>query len=561
MCARRDRDSRLACTYLASGRDEAASFTQAGLDLAARSIAAHLQDRGLAGERALLMFPAGVDFLAAFLGCLYAGVVAVPVPAPAPGSMGPGLTRLGAIAADASPRVLLTVSDFTARRDAEGIEGLPGDPEWIATDRLPEDAAADWLRPGIEADGLAFLQYTSGSTSRPKGVMVTHGNLKANLGAMYRTAGCRPGWVTLSWLPNFHDMGLVGGLLLPLLGGFPAYLMSPTAFVQRPLRWLQAIGRYGVNLTGGPNFAYEHCVRRVPPSRRQDLDLSSWETAFNGSEPVRAHTLRTFLREFSACGLRAESLYPTYGMAEATLQVSADPPPRRTHFVPVSASALEQHRVEAAAEGDEDAVTLVGCGAPAPGFEIAIADPESCRRLEAGEVGEIWLAGPSVAGGYWRNPEATREAFRARLAQEEGSGPWFRTGDLGFLRDGQLFVTGRLKELVILDGRNHYPHDIEGTAEASHPALRSGAVIAFAVDDGATERLVVVCGVRPGDLDDPDVAPAINRRVAEIHEVRPQDVVLVPSSRIPKTSSGKLQRSRCRSLYLRGELAEEKVAS
>ncbi|HEV7786338.1 MAG TPA: AMP-binding protein, partial [Thermoanaerobaculia bacterium] len=395
----------------------------------------------------------------------------------------------------------------------------------------------------------------AGSTGSPKGVMVRHGNLMHNEEMIRRAFGQDERSVIVGWLPLHHDMGLIGNVLQPLYAGARCILLSPVAFLQRPVRWLRAISRYRATGSGGPNFAYELCVRKVGPEQRADLDLSSWSVAFNGAEPVRAGTLERFAEAFAPCGFRREAFYPCYGLAEATLFVAGGTMGRRPRVARVEPAALERNEVVAVAPEVPDARWLVSSGRPWMGQKIVVADPETGAACPPGWVGEIWVAGPSVALGYWRNPEATARDFHASLAGREGDGPFLRTGDLGFLADGELYVTGRLKDLIILRGRNHYPQDLERTAEGSHPDLRPGSSAAFAVEIGGEERLVIALEVERRRRDGfEEMAEAVRRAVAAEHEVMVWEVVLLRAGSLPKTSSGKVQRSLCRRQYLEGDL-------
>ncbi len=501
-------------------------LTYAELAHRARLIAAHLREAGAAGERVLLLFPPGLDFIAGFFGCLYAGAVAVPAYPPRPRRSDP---RLASIAADCRPRAVLTISSILARAAslAEAVPPLAA-ARWIATDELPDDAGSDPV-PAPAPSAPAFLQYTSGSTGTPKGVVVTHANLVHNEEMIRRAFRQSESSVVVGWLPLYHDMGLIGNVLQPLWVGCECVLMPPVAFLQKPLRWLAAIDRCRATTSGGPNFAYDLCVRKIAPAERETLDLSTWEVAFNGAEPVRAETLERFAEAFAPCGFRREAFVPCYGLAEATLLVTA-----------------------ASGRADRSSPGPVSCGAIPSGGEVRLVDPESGSDLPPGEVGEIWVAGPSVAAGYWDRPEETERMFRAALAS--GEGPFLRTGDLGFLSGGELFVAGRLKDLIILRGRNHYPQDVERTAEAGSPALRPGCTAAFSVDAGDEERLVVVAEVER-HADAAAAVEAVRRAVAEEHEVQVHEVVLVRTGTIPRTSSGKIRRQACREGYLGGGLS------
>ena len=546
---------RRAYTFLLDGEREEVHLSYGELDRQARSVAARLQALGVQGERALLLYPPGLQYAAAFFGCLYAGVTAVPVYPPRPNRPDP---RFLAILSDARARVVLTTSAIlpTAERLLRGETQVV----WLATDGLDE-GAEEWRQPAVAPEDIAFLQYTSGSTSAPKGVMVSHGNLIHNERLIQTAFGVGPGSVVVGWLPLYHDMGLIGNLLQPLWAGCPCVLMSPVDFLQKPLRWLAALSRYGGTVSGGPNFAYDLCARKVRPEDRAGLDLSRWEVAFNGAEPVRAETLERFAAAFAPCGFRREAFFPCYGLAEATLFVTgagrAEPPVVGRFRTP----ELERNR--AVADDAGQALVSSGRATPPPvGQEVAIVDPETRLPLPAEAVGEIWVAGPSVAQGYWSRPEAAEGTFRALIAEGAGgaggAGPFLRTGDLGFLSGGELFVTGRAKDLIIIRGRNHYPQDIELTVEASHAALRPGCCAAFSVEEEGEERLVVVQEVRREAARNADLSgalEAIRRCVAEEHEVQPQAVVLIRPASLPKTSSGKVRRSACRDAFLAGSLA------
>src|SRR5215203_234313 len=540
-----------AYTFLSEGEEESVHLTYGELDRRARAIGAALQQAGLAGERALLLYPPGLDFITAFYGCLYGGVVAVPCYPP---RLNRTLARLLAIVEDSQCRALLAPAALRAR-SAAMMAQAPGlaDLMWLSTDDLPDELAGEWRDPQAGPDDLAFLQYTSGSTSTPKGVMVSHGNLLHNEMMIRAAAGMSEESVTVGWLPLYHDMGLIGNVLQSVYSGAHCVLMSPMAFLQRPARWLEAVSRYRATLSGGPDFAYELCVRKIGPEQRAKLDLSSWRVAFNGAEPVRAVTLERFSEAFAPCGFRPETFFPCYGLAEATLFVAGGPLASPPVIRNVRASALERHRIEEAEPGDER--LLAGSGRPWPDQEVAIADPETGARCAAGTVGEIWVAGPSVARGYWNRPEINRELFGARLLGEEG-GPFLRTGDLGFLLDGELFVTGRRKDLIILRGRNLYPQDVELAAERSHAALRTAGGAAFSVEtERGEEALVVVLEVEPrAKAPAEEIALAVRRAVAEEHEAHVEDVVLISAGTRPRTTSGKVQRHRCRIEYLEGGL-------
>jgi acyl-CoA synthetase (AMP-forming)/AMP-acid ligase II/acyl carrier protein len=544
---------RLVYTFLADGEVEEDRLTFAQLDYRARTVAALLQRHRARGERALLLFPPGLDYIVAFLGCLMAGVVAVPAYPP---RRNRSLGRLQTIVDDARIKFVLTSSRLRATLSEGAMEsaGL-ANVQYLATDVYEAGLADEWAEWRPTGDDLAFLQYTSGSTGNPKGVMVSHGNLSHNLTQTRIRFQLSPETTGASWLPPYHDMGLIGNILQTIWTGFHIVLMSHVDFLQRPMRWIEAISRYRVTGTGGPTFAYDLCARRVEAKDLEGLDLSPLKLAYVGAEPVRPDVFDRFVAAFAPCGFRRETFYPVYGLAEGTLLVSAgrpgDPPVVR-HF---SGPALTQRRVDEVSPTDESGLSLVGCGDTLADQEIAIVNPETATRCQPDEIGEIWLSGPSVAQGYFNQPEATARDFQARLA-DDGRGPFLRTGDLGFIGDGGLYITGRLKDLIIIRGANYYPQDIELTAEKSHPALRAGAGAAFSIVTNGEEQVIVVYELNREHRhpDVPAIAAAIREAVAEENGVHVREVVLIRTATIPKTSSGKIQRYACRAAYLDGTL-------
>jgi len=547
---------RRAYVFLQDGEAEAGELTYGELDRQARAVAAALGRSCVPGDRALLLFQPGLEFVAAFFGCLYAGVVAVPAYPPRSPRM---LPRLRGMLDDARPAMVLTTSQALPRLRA----WFDADPEiapapWIAVDGLQPGLAERWRDPGVAPGDLAFLQYTSGSTSTPKGVMVSHGNLLHNQRLIQEACGHSAESVFVTWLPVYHDLGLIGNVLQSTYVGAPCVMMAPVAFLQRPMRWLEVVSRYRGTTSGGPNFAYDLCARKAEGADLSRLDLSSWRVAFNGAEPVRSETLERFSAAFAGAGFDAAAHYPCYGLAEATLMVSGGRPGAPPMVRRFRAVGLEARRAEEAAPG-EPRRCLVGCGQPLGDQRVAIVETAGAAgtELPPGRIGEIWIAGPSVARGYWNRPAETEAAFGVRL--ETGEGPFLRTGDLGFLHGGELFVAGRIKDLLILRGRNVYPQDVELTAERSHPALRPGGAAAFPVDVGGEERLVLVLEVerqaRPRSPEEAEaVFTAVRRAMAEEHECHVHEVVLVPPGGVPRTTSGKVQRRGCRALFLEGGL-------
>ncbi|MCW3841499.1 SDR family NAD(P)-dependent oxidoreductase [Micromonospora yasonensis] len=552
-----DRPDAWTYRFLVDGEDDELVISNADLDRRSRAIAATLRGRVSEGDRALIVCPPGLDYLASFLGCLYARVIAVPVYPPNPVLLKRTLPRLIGVIEDAQPAIVLAPAEITAMAgQITALAPALGSLRWEAVDRIDPAVADHWREPDLDGADIAFLQYTSGSTGRPKGVVLSHRNLLANL------AVTNERFVTdvedtrlVSWLPPYHDMGLIGAMLQPLYAGFPATFMSPTSFLKRPVRWLQAISKYRGTLSGSPNFGYELCVAKTTPEERAALDLSSWRLAFSGAEPVRAETIDRFTEAFASSGFRRSAFYPCYGLAEATLFVSgglagAEPRIRR-----VRAADLAGRRAVDAGP-DEESRTLVSCGSVAEHHELAIVDPETGTQLAAGQIGEIWFGGGSVAQGYWRRPDESEQVFQARIGGT-GAGPFLRTGDLGFVDGhGELFVTGRHKDLIIIAGKNHYPSDIEFTVEQSDPKLRPGCGVACSVEVDGGEQLVVIheVGGNRSQLDAEQVIAAIRGAVAREHGLQAHDVVLIKQGSIPKTSSGKLQRRAARESFRTGGL-------
>ena len=556
-----------AFTFLVDGENEELNITYAELDQKARTIGAWLMDQGMSGKRVLLLYPSGLDFIAAFMGCLYGGAIAVPAYPPRKNR---SVERIEAIAADANASVALTTRDVLDRFEslkasAPSLEHLV----WQVNDELDQSWSNRWNRPDIKGGTLAFLQYTSGSTGTPKGVMLSHENLLHNSLRIMQAFEITRSQSGVFWLPSFHDMGLIGGILVPLYGGKFNVLMSPVAFLQKPLRWLQAIAKYRATISGGPNFAYELCVRKTTPEQRASLDLSSWSLAFNGAEPVRAETMKAFSEAFAISGFRNEAFYPCYGLAESTLMVTGGmkfEPPVIHRFDPLS---VETGTVTLNENSSPDARQFVGSGRELDGQDVLIVDPQTFEPLPPDRVGEIWVSGPSVAQGYWNRDEETKSTFQAMLklpANTAGHvgrwkpnpGPYMRTGDLGFFDNGELFVTGRLKDLIIIRGRNHYPQDLEHCAEEASGLVRAGCVAAFAVEIDGRERVVIVAELERGKRDKADVLAAfdaIRKRLATEHEVATEAIVLVRPNSIPKTSSGKIQRHACRRQFSDESLA------
>jgi acyl-CoA synthetase (AMP-forming)/AMP-acid ligase II/aryl carrier-like protein len=510
------------------------------LDAQARRIAAILLQAGAQGQPVMLLYTPGLDYIGALLGCLYAGCIAVPAYPPLHQRQA---GRVQALIDDARAPVVLTNAGWfdPALVPTTSAHACT----WIHTGRAPHADTAPWTgTPTWRPDDTVVLQYTSGSTGQPKGVMLSAGNLTHNVRHMAALMGCGPGQTGVTWLPPYHDMGLIAGILLPLFSGLLGVVMTPASFAQRPVRWLQAMSRHRAVITGGPNAAYELCLDKVTDEQLAELDLSAWRVAVNGAEPVRASTLHRFAARFSACGFRSQTFFPCYGLAEATLFATGGP---------------WQAEVDASCDPAHDAQAPVPLGPSLPDQAVCIVHAGTCVPCAEGSEGEVWLSGPSIAQGYWHQPEHSAQAFAARL---QGDVPpelavrtWLRTGDLGRWQGGQLQVTGRLKDQINLGGRKLYPQDIEQTAQRSHAALRKHSGAAFAAPGALRDQLVLVQELEPrakADLN--EVLATIRQALARELDAMPDDIVLVKAGVVDKTSSGKVRRSSCRQAYLAGAI-------
>lgn len=556
----------IAYTFSLDGESNEINLTYADLDQKARNVAAHLQSKTCPGDRALLLYPPGLDYIAAFFGCLYANIIAVPAYPPRANR---SLSRIQAIAANCQATVVLATDSTYSQVKQQLVDVAElADLHWLATDTIANNAISSWQEPKISVEEVAFLQYTSGSTGMPKGVMISHGNLMHNLQIIHQAFDHTCTSKGVIWLPPYHDMGLIGGILQPLYTGFSVILMSPFSFLQKPIRWLKAISNYQATSSGGPNFAYDLCVRKITPEQLETLDLTSWDVAFTGAEPIQPQILEQFATTFAPCGFRKEAFYPCYGLAEATLFVSGGKKADAPVVKPFPGDKQTQN-------GER---TLISCGHSWLDQKIVIVNPETLQVCESGQEGEIWVYGSSIAQGYWQQPNATEFTFQAYLP-DTGEGPFLRTGDLGLFCNGELFVTGRLKDLIIVDGRNHYPQDIEITVEQSNSDLRPSCSAAFSVEIDGAEKLVVVAEVErrlcnlqrnperrqnslePGfETQKTQLFPvevvikAIRGAITQHHDLPVFAVLLIKPGNIPKTSSGKIQRHACRTGFLTGEL-------
>jgi natural product biosynthesis luciferase-like monooxygenase protein len=512
-----------AYTWL-SDDGHAQSVTHAELDLRARSVAAQLKCAGVTKKPVVLAYPAGLEFIAGFFGCLYAGAIAVPVYPPGARR---GMDRLAAIIGDCRAQVGLTTPTLAKRLSKN--DGLPA-VQWLTAD-INKEVSGEWEVPRLLPETLALLQYTSGSTGNPKGVMVSHGNIMANEHAIQQSFRQDESSVIVSWLPMAHDMGLIGGVLQPLYAGARSILFSPAAFVQDPARWLRTISQYRATTSGGPDFAYRLCSRKLSPEAKADLDLSCWRVAFNGAEPVRRETLEEFSKKFQDCGFRREAFHPCYGLAESTLLVACN-----------SGGPAQ----------NDSASQFTSCGPVIEKHSMEIVDPESTRPCRDGATGEIWVSGPSVAQGYWGRTKESDSVFRAQLTGDDRF--FLRTGDLGLIHDGVLVIAGRLKDLIIIRGQNYYPEDIEISIERSCPDVQPNSAVVFATEGLPSQRIIAVQET-PAKLSSFDpILFTIRQTVSAEHGIRLDEVVLVPQGVIPRTSSGKVRRNHCRELLEKGQV-------
>jgi acyl-CoA synthetase (AMP-forming)/AMP-acid ligase II len=558
-----------AYTFLVDGETEEISLTYGQLEQRAKAIATYLQSVSSPQDRVLLLYPPGLEYIEAFFGCLYAGVIAIPAYPPRPNR---SLNRIQNILKDAQANLALTTHSILNNLESQ-LERTPElkSLHWITTDNLDGNLAQDWHRPNLSSDTVAFLQYTSGSTAEPKGVKIAYQNLLHNLESIHRCFRHSTQSKGVIWLPPYHDMGLIGGILQPLYGDFPVTLMSPLMFLQNPLRWLRAISNYQATTSGGPNFAYDLCVRKFRPEQATGLDLSNWEVAFDGAEPINHETLEKFATTFAPYGFRYSAFYPCYGMAEATLIISGGSKNASVVTKTVQGKALSQNKIAIANPSAENYRTLVSCGGSLIDQKIAIANPETLVACQSSEIGEIWVSGTSIAGGYWNQPQETEHTFNAYLSNTK-EGPFLRTGDLGFLENGELYVTGRLKDMIIIKGRNHYPQDIERTVEESNSLIRPSCVASFSVDIQGEEKLIVLAEVErrywsnnrstlksngystTENINVQQLIQSIRREVSKHHDLQVHSTLLLKPGSLPKTSSGKIQRHVCRTEFLANTL-------
>lgn len=529
--------------------------TYAELSRRASAIAARLRETGHPGDRVLLLYPPGLDFIYAFLACVSAGAVAVPAPPPNLLKPERSLARLQSIVESARPTFALTTSGtLAAVRTAVAGNETFARMQWLATDDLPGLPVAgpgEWSPSA--ADAIALIQYTSGSTADPKGAALSHENLAHNVAYFDEGWDHTPSSILVNWLPAFHDLGLLYGILMPLWGGFLGVQMSPIDVIQRPFLWLQAISNLRATHSAGPNFIYDLCTRKVSDAERSTLDLSSWRMALTAAEPIRKETMTRFADRFAEVGFRYRTFSPGYGLSECTCKVVSVPCSEEATILDLRDDKLEQDLVELAPPGPGTRA-VVGCGRPTHGVGITIVDPTACTPRAPGQVGEIWISGPSVAHGYWDQPAATEASLRARLAGGDET-PYLRTGDLGFLHEGQLYVTGRVKDLIIVRGSNHYPQDLEYTAQEACPRIRPGCCAAFSYEEGGEERVAVLAEAILGEVAAEEVIAGIRMAISEAHGIKVHRVELLCAGTLPKTTSGKIQRQACKRAMLAGRLS------
>jgi acyl-CoA synthetase (AMP-forming)/AMP-acid ligase II len=536
--------------YSHTPKQDSDLMTYAQLDARAAALAAHLQAICEPGARVILLLEAGLDFVVSFFACLYAGLIAVPVP------VRPRLLirDIEHVAMDSGASAVVSSRTLPVLIE-EGSSGLLRRLPEVLVHAISGAAPDQWQPPQIRFDNIAFLQYTSGSTGSPKAVLVGHGNLIDNLGFIHQKFRINTDSRAVIWLPPYHDMGLIGGILSPLYSGFPVLLMSSLTMIHNPLNWLKAIAQFRGTISGGPNFGYELCLRRCTSEAVSGLDLSSWSVAFVGAEPVRPHVLKSFAECFAPAGFKPESFFPVYGMAESTLLISAGEVGAGAKIFHLDREDLKKHKATITTPGAEHSIRFVGCGSQGSNNSIHVVDPDTLELCPEMQVGEIWLQGPSVAQGYWCNKDATNATFAATL---KGGSPekYLRTSDLGFLMNGELVVTGRLKDVIIIRGRNYYPEDLEATVQESHPSFKAGKSVVFTIGDYG-EELIVIQEARPNLLKEgtlPDLQVAIRQAISVQHGLEARQIRFVAPGSILRTTSGKLRRRATKELFVKGGL-------
>lgn len=541
---------KVCCTFLDNETEEHMSYE--ALDQQSRAIAATLQMHGAKpGDRILLLFSPGLPLIQAFIGCLYAGCIAVPIYPPAQEKL---VEKAQRIMTNSKP-VLTLMTAAHLQQFAAGDDPVFNKTPCLAVDTISLEQRNSWQKLTPQKEDIAFLQYTSGSTMHPKGVMISHSNLLDNLGKMYNSFQVDDKTVLFTWLPPHHDMGLIGCILTPIYGGFPTVMMSPFSFLQNPLSWLKNISKYKATISGCPNFAYDYCVKRIPEEKKAGLDLSSWQVAFNAAEPVRKETMEHFYQAFKDYGFRKNAFSPCYGLAEATLLVTCGVPGVPYKTLTLAKEQYQDHRVHFAEENSPDSHTLVNCGALIQ--TVKIVDADTLMPCEPDQVGEIWVESPSVAQGYWNQPEETEHAFHGLIKNDTTGMRYLRTGDLGFIHEEELYVTGRIKDLIILYGKNHYPQDIEYSILHAPVHDFLGKCAAFVIQVNHEYQLTVICEVKDPQMDAATQEKLFNsifELVYRIHQLEIHTIVFIPLKTMPHTTSGKIRRNFCRNYLLDNSL-------
>lgn len=553
----KDTPKATACVFLEGRTATANSLSYQQLHQNATQIAARLQQSGVVvGDRVLLIFSPGLELISAFWGCLYAGAIAVPVFPPSNKKL---MEKTHRIIRNSTPKVLLmskqTLNKYQILFEEGEYLASANESMVLSYESIFIESIYNWLEPSLRSDDIAFLQYTSGSTSYPKGVMISHGNLLDNLEKIKLAFGSGEKSVIFGWLPPYHDMGLIGNILGPIYSAAPTYLMTPFSFLQNPLAWLQHITKYRVTISGSPNFAYDYCIKRIKEHKKEGLDLSSWQLAFNGAEPVHHGTMERFYQAFKDYGFRKEAFLPCYGLAEATLLVSSGKLLKPYKVLHIAKEQFQDHRVQFLAEDNPKSYRLVSSGVVY--HDVRIIDPDTLEPCQSDVVGEIWLKSNSVASGYWQQEQETKLAFAANIKGEPKQQNFLRTGDLGFIHDNELYVTGRIKDLIILYGKNHYPQDIEASLAYCdfHAQLGTSAAFVKALEN--EYYLTVVCEVKNYRLDKKSYESLCNdifKLIYQEHTLEAHKIVLVKRNNIPQTTSGKVKRSLCRDMLLSNDL-------
>lgn len=515
------------------------------------AIAQAILEKGVRpGDRALLIFPPGLDLIAAFYACFHARVIAVLVYPPMNEKL---INKLNHVIKDAEPAIFLSTTE-TKIPLAALFNTLPEE-KTVCTDEVNEDLALSWEEPIIHEDDLAILQYTSGSTNLPRGVKVSHKNFLSNMRLSYEGANYKSIKNFVSWLPPYHDMGLMMGILSPLFCGVPARIISPMHFILNPINWLNLVSKYDAVLSGGPNFSFNYCISKISDEQKKGLDLSQWFVCINGAEPIHSKTIDNFVKSFSPCGFSINTFYPAYGLAEATLLVSVNNDFNANQGLSISTKALKKNQIKIVKKPGEDNKFITSVGKMYQ--EMIIADPETKKQCKDDCIGEIWIHSDSVCQGYWNKPEETERMFAARLFDDESNKTYLRTGDLGFIHASQLYIIGRIKDLIIIHGQNYLPQDIEYAVECSHPWLKHNCSIAFSIEQDKEEKLVIVCGTKPVKDEKlwADLVDAICKEISKEYELAIYSIAFISPALLPKTTSGKVQRQACKNLFVNGKLA------